>query len=255
MNAPAHEFTSFLIGRPPDVTRRSDSAHCVGSANAAISKLLRAFATSLGCAVAAYVVARLFAYTDASAMWRAVGSRGPLVVLAPVPFALGMTLDAYGSVLLLRALGSRTTLAQMLPVRIASEALHISVPAGFVASDTATAVLLDARSDVPVRDGVVLSIARKRLVMRAHALYIVVGAVVGFHALAGLARERLGGALPWIVLVSAAIPLGASWVVGASLLGRSTFARMHAALAHVPRSPSASGWRRAGQRRSRPMLK
>jgi hypothetical protein len=231
---PEHEFTSFLVRRPPDVTRGSEPARCVGSANAAIGKRLRTFATFVGCAVAAYVVARLFAHTDASAMWRAIGSGGPLVVLAPVPFALGVTLDACGSVLLLRALGSRTTLAQMLPVRIASEALHISVPAGFVASDTATAVLLDARSDVPVRDGVVLSIARKWLVMRAHALYIVVGALVGFHALAGLSRERLGGALPWIVIVSAVIPLGASWVLGASLLGRSTFARMHAALARVP---------------------
>jgi uncharacterized membrane protein YbhN (UPF0104 family) len=230
----AREFTSFLIGCRPDVTRGRDPGHCVGSAKAAVSKQLRAVATFFGCAVAAYVVARLFARTDASAMWRAIGSGGPLVVLAPVPFALGMALDAYGSVVLLRALGSRTTLTQMLPVRFASEALHISVPAGFVASDTATALLLDARSDVPVRDGVVLSIARKWLVMRAHALYIAMGAMVGFPALAALSRERFGGALPWVVLMSAAIPLCASWVLGGGLLGRSTFATIHHALARVP---------------------
>jgi hypothetical protein len=200
-----------------------------------MSKRVRVAATALGCAVAAYLVARLFAHADASATWRAIGSGGPLVLLAPAPFALGMTIDAYGTVVLLRVLGSRTTLAQMLPVRIASEALHLSVPAGFVASDTATAVLLEARSDVPLRDGVVASIARKWLVMRAHAVYIALGGLVGFRALAALPPGPLGGrVLPWVVLASAAVPLGASWVIGAGFLGRSTFARLHSALAHVP---------------------
>jgi uncharacterized membrane protein YbhN (UPF0104 family) len=199
-----------------------------------MSKRVRVAATILGCAVAAYLVARLLAHADASATWRAIGSRGPLVLLAPLPFALGMTIDAYGTVVLLRVLGSRTTLTQMLPVRIASEALHLSVPAGFVASDTATAVLLEARSDVPVRDGLVASIARKWLVMRAHALYIALGATVGFPALVALSKGGLGAALPWVVLGSAAVPLGASWMLRTGLLGPATFARLHAALSHLP---------------------
>jgi uncharacterized membrane protein YbhN (UPF0104 family) len=123
----------------------------------------------------------------------------------------------------------------MLPVRLASEALHISVPAGFVASDTATAMLLAARFEVPVRDGIVASIARKWLVMRAHAVYIFLGAVVGFASLAALSRQVFGAeVLPWVVLGSAAVPLGASWAVGAGLLGRSTFTRLHAGLAALP---------------------
>jgi hypothetical protein len=190
--------------------------------------------TTLGCALAALLLARLFTHTGAAETWHALGRGGPLVVLAIAPFALGMTIDAYGSVLLLRALGSPTTLAQMLPVRIASEALHSSIPAGFVASDTATAVLLEAR-DVPLRDGVVASIARKWLVMRAHAVYIGAGALGGFAALAGSSPRLLGGgSLPWIVLASAAIPLAASWALGAGLLGRSTFTRLHTLLARLP---------------------
>jgi uncharacterized membrane protein YbhN (UPF0104 family) len=200
-----------------------------------MSGRLRVLATAAGCAVAVYLLARLLAHADSSAMWRAMGSHGLLVVLAPTPFAAGMTIDAYGTVVLLRALGRRTTLAQMLPVRIASEALHIGVPAGFVASDTVTAMLLEGRSDVPIRDGVVASIARRWLVMRAHGVYIALGALAGFPALMWLSRGPLGGrALPWLVLASAAIPLGASWVLGVGLLGRSTFATLHAALARVP---------------------
>jgi uncharacterized membrane protein YbhN (UPF0104 family) len=190
--------------------------------------------TILGCVVAVGIVPRLAAQADAASTWRAVTSAGPHVVVALVPFAIGMTLDAWGMVVLLRGLGHRASLAQMLPVRFASEALHATLPAGFVASDTATALLLEKRCDVPMRDGVVACIARKWLVMRAHAAYIAVGAVAGFAALTTLARALHAPALPWMVLASAGVPLALSGAVGAGLLGRSTFARFHAALARIP---------------------
>ena len=232
----AVEWSQTLETKP---AREQPHPERVVSVGDPVTKHLRVVVTTFGCALAAYLFARLLTHTGASATWHALASAGPLVGLAIAPFALGMTIDAYGSVLLLRALGSQTTLAQMLPVRIASEALHSSVPAGFVASDTATAVLLETRFDVPIRDGVVASIARKWLVMRAHAAYIAVGAVGGFAALAASSRQLLGcgcggGALPWIVLASAAVPLGASWAVGAGLLGRSTFTRLHAIVARLP---------------------
>jgi uncharacterized membrane protein YbhN (UPF0104 family) len=196
---------------------------------------LRKILPLLGFAAGAAILARLLGHADATATLRAVGSAGPLVGTAVVPFALGMTIDAYGAVILLRALGYRTTLWQMLPVRVASEALHISVPAGVVASDTATAALLETRCDVRLRDGVVVSLARRWLVMRAHALYIALGALAGFAALAALSHRLLGNAwLPWLVLASALIPWATSAAVGAGLLGRSTFARLHATAARVP---------------------
>jgi uncharacterized membrane protein YbhN (UPF0104 family) len=103
-----------------------------------------------------------------------------------------------------------------------------------VASDGATAVLLEKRCDVPVRDGVVGSIARKWLVMRSHAAYIAVGAIAGFASLVTVAHALHASALPWMVLASAAVPLVLSAAVGAGLLGRSTFSRLHAVLARIP---------------------
>lgn len=188
----------------------------------------------LGCAIALAVVVRVVARADAAATAHAIRSPGPLVLSALLPFAAGMTLDAGGMVVLLRALGHRTSLAEMLPLRFASEALHLTLPAGFVASDTATAVLLGRRCGVPLRDGVVASIARKWLVMRAHGAYIAVGAGVGFAALTELARALHTAALPWTVLASALVPLALSFAVGAGLLGRSTFSRIHAALRCIP---------------------
>jgi hypothetical protein len=146
-----------------------------------------------------------------------------------------MAIDAYGAVLLLRSLGHSVTLAQMFPVRAASEALHLSFPAGVVAADAATAALLQTRCDVPLGDGTVASLARRWLVMRAHAFYIVVGAAAGASALTLLSRPLLGRAgLAGVVLASALVPAALSSAVGASLLGRSTFSRMCAALGRLP---------------------
>ncbi len=198
--------------------------------------------TALGGALAVVLLSRLLAHTDAAAMLHAVASAGALVVVAPLPFALSLAVDSYATNLLLRALGNRTTLAQVLPVRLASEALHLSVPAGFVASDTVTAVLLDSRADVPMRDGVVAAIARRWLMMRAHAGYIAFGALFGFSALAALSARLLGGpGLVWALVASAVVPLGASFTIGAGVLGRSTFTRLQALCRRVP-SDRARRW-------------
>jgi hypothetical protein len=162
--------------------------------------------------------------------------------VALVPFAVGIALDAYGTVILLRALGHKTTLRQMLPVRVASEALHLSVPAGVVASDTATAALLQGRCDVPLGDGVVASLARRWLVMRAHAAYIAFGALVGCSTLAALSVPLIGRTgLPVVVLASALVPLALSNALGAAVLGRSTFSAMCTGLRRLP-WPALTRW-------------
>jgi uncharacterized membrane protein YbhN (UPF0104 family) len=70
--------------------------------------------------------------------------------------------------------------------------------------------------------------------MRSHAAYIAVGAVAGFAGLTTLAVALHAPALPWMVVTSAAVPLVLSAAVGAGLLGRSTFARLHGGLARIP---------------------
>jgi uncharacterized membrane protein YbhN (UPF0104 family) len=191
--------------------------------------------TLVGCAVGAVMLARLVAKLDGHAAWTVVGAAGPAVAVGLVPFVLGMAADAYGLVVLLRALGHTTTLARVLPIRLASEALHATIPGGFVASDTATAVLLESRCGVPVRDGIVASLARKWLVMRSHSAYIAVGAVAGFAALGTISRSIVRGPnLPWIVLASALVPLVLATALRAGLLGRSTFTRLYGVLARIP---------------------
>lgn len=192
-------------------------------------------AAAAGASLAAAFFVWLVVHIGGKDIWRALGSCGPFVVFALVPFAVGMSMDSLGTMVILGAMGRRTTFAQMLPVRIASEALHFSLPGGFVASDTATALLLASRSEVPIADGVVGLIARKWLVMRAHAIYIALGALMGLPALVALSRSLgAGRALPWAVVGSSVIPLVASCSISVVLLGRGTFVGLSRFLSGFP---------------------
>jgi hypothetical protein len=76
-------------------------------------------------------------------------------------------------------------------------------------------------------------LGRKWLVTRAHAAYIVLGAAAGSAALMRIS-ERLAGAryLPWLVAMSAVVPLVVSVSLGAGLRG-SVLARVLAALERI----------------------
>jgi uncharacterized membrane protein YbhN (UPF0104 family) len=188
----------------------------------------------VGCGGALLV--RVFAGVDVHALGAALGHAGRLAPLAVLPFAAGMAADAAGMQLLLGALGRRASLATLLPIRVGTEALHLTAPAGFLVADTATAALLDARSGVPLGEGAVLVVARKWLVMRAHAAYIVLGAVLGAASLAAVSERLLGGR--WtavaIALGLALVPLGLSTALGLGFQGRSTLERVRRAAGRLP---------------------
>jgi glycosyltransferase 2 family protein len=194
---------------------------------------------------AALLLLKAFAGIDAAAAWRAATSAGRWAPLALAPFAVGMAVDATGIGILLRTLGRDVPFARILPIRIASEALHLTAPAGFVVADSATAALLDARCGVPLAEGAVLSIARKWLVTRAHAAYILLGAACGGVALSRVSGRLFGGGwLVWAVAASALAPLSISIALGAGFRGQPALLRLQGALGRLP-------WRAARERVSR----
>jgi hypothetical protein len=185
--------------------------------------------------LAAALLYRALAGIDARATARAVCQAGRYAPLALLPFVVSMTLDATGILMLLRTLGRSVPLARLVPIRMATEALHQTAPAGFVVADSAMAKLLDTRCATPMAEGGVLAVARKWLVMRAHAGYIALGAFVGAGLLVRVSERNLGGSwLPWAVGASALVPLGLSLALGAGFRGRPAFARIQLALGKLP---------------------
>jgi hypothetical protein len=182
------------------------------------------------------MLAHVFAGVDLRALGDALSHAGRLAPIAVLPFMAGMAADAAGMQMLLGALGRPASLGTLLPIRSATEALHMTAPAGFVVADAATAALLDARCSVPPGEGAVLVVARKWLVMRAHAAYILVGAVAGASWLVRVSERWHCG--KWTAVAVAAglalAPLGLSTALGVGFQGRSTLARLRAAAGCVP---------------------
>jgi hypothetical protein len=196
--------------------------------------------------LAVVLLRHAFAGVNAQATLRAVEDTGRWAPLALAPFVLTMALDATGMRLLLGTLGRAVPLAKLVPIRIATEALHLTAPAGFVVADSATAALLDTRCGVPLGEGAVLAVARKWLVMRAHATYIVLGAICGASILIAVSVHFLGNrVLPWAVAASALAPLGLSLGLGTQFRGKPAFGRLYAALGKLPWAALRDRLRRA----------
>lgn len=186
-------------------------------------------------ALGAALSVRAFAGVDWRGTLHALRSVGPAAPLVFVPFFGAMVLDSAGMCLLLRALGRPVSLRELLPIRIGAEALHVTTPAGFLVADSATATLLQGRCGVPLSEGAVLAIARKWLVMRGHAAYILSGAVLGAGTL--LTVSHRCGAGPWLpvgVGALALVPLLLSRGIGAGFRGEPALARLQQIVARAP---------------------
>jgi hypothetical protein len=181
------------------------------------------------------LLVRAFWTIDLGATLRALAHIGVLAPIALVPFLGGMVLDALGMRVILRLLGRTVPLTRLLPIRVATEALHVTAPAGFLVADSATAKLLDLHFRIPLREGAMLAVARKWLVMRAHAIYIGLGAACGAAALGAVSQRHLGGAwLPWAIGASALVPLMASVALGLGLKGGAVFAHLQTIAEKAP---------------------
>jgi hypothetical protein len=184
---------------------------------------------------AALLLARAFRSIDVRATLHALARIGALAPLTLLPFIGGMAMDAVGMRGIFGIMGRNVPLTRLLPIRIATEALHVTAPAGFLVADSATAKLLEVQCGVPLGEGAILAVARKWLVMRAHAAYLVLGAVTGGAVLAAASRLYLGGPwLPWAIGASALAPLGLSVALGQGLSGRGLTLRLQQMLLRLP---------------------
>jgi uncharacterized membrane protein YbhN (UPF0104 family) len=199
------------------------------------SRVVRAALAAGLVAGAGALLVHAFRAVDMRSVEHAIARIGPFSLLVLAPFLGAMVFDSMGMAVLLRVLGRDVPLTRLLPIRIATEALHVTAPAGFLVADAATAALLDVRCKVPATEGALLAVARKWLVMRAHAAYILLGAGLGAVVLAHASEEHLGGRwLPWVVGASAVIPLLLSVGLGTGFRGRPVVARLQALFSRLP---------------------
>jgi uncharacterized membrane protein YbhN (UPF0104 family) len=172
-------------------------------------------------------------------MGKVLGTLGPWALLLAAPFGLAQALDAEAWRRVLQRLGARVRLVDLYPIRVALEAMTTSLPAGVVVAESVAPRLLSDPHGVPVSTTVAAAGARRWLTMRAHAVYVLLGALAGFVTVRDVPSAPWSHFGPWVVLVSALLPLGASFAVSSTLGSGSRVSTLHAWLSRVPFPPLA----------------
>lgn len=193
------------------------------------------------------------------AMWQAdlgramsmVEQAGPWIALCLLPYLLILALDTAGWRQVFVAVRGGIPYSRLLAVRLSCEAVNVGLPGGAVWSETIAPGLLHRHFGMSLRESIAALATKKWLLMLGHAFYIFVGFVFGYSLLESWSPAMLGhGGLPWLVLLSGALPLAAA-VFMWSMLCRGAVAHwLHAALAKIPVFGLAS----AMERRQRQFL-
>ena len=147
------------------------------------------------------------AQSDLAGAWARIRAIGPIALVILVPFPLGLAFDVAAWRRLLAALERRVPLRKLYQVRLVTEAVNNSAPAGVVWSEAIAPVLVAQRTNASVADAFAASTAKRWLVVRTHGLYVALSVALGWTAIAHASSALLGGrhGLPFVVLVGAAL--------------------------------------------------
>jgi uncharacterized protein (TIRG00374 family) len=153
------------------------------------------------------------AHADLAAAWTRIRAIGPLGTLVLVPFAVGLAFDAAAVRTLLAALGRNVKLSTIFGVRLVTEAVNNTAPAGAVFADAAAPLMIAREAEIPVVDAFAASTAKRWLVVRMHGVYVAVAVAIGVDAISRASSALLGGrhSLPLIVLVGALVLVASSF--------------------------------------------
>jgi uncharacterized protein (TIRG00374 family) len=177
----------------------------------------------------------------------AVSVAGLCLILLPQPVAL--LVESHGWKLALRVIGCDVGFFPLLRVRIATEALSQSLPAGVLVGDSIKPYLLGKHCGLSVSEGVGALVARKYLLIASQAFYVLVIAPLGFDVLGRASRSLLGfTGLEWVAWAQgtalALAALGTAVFLRKSAVARGAFAL----LGKIPVRPLRR-WLDASERR------
>lgn len=147
------------------------------------------------------------AKADLKAAWGRIEAIGPsaLLVVVPFPFALGM--DAWAWQRLLAALDRKVPWLTLFQVRVATEAVTNSAPAGAVWADAIAPVLVSRRTGIRMSDVFAASTAKRWTVVRMHGAYVTLATAFGMPAILHVSRALMGSDLLLLLVLGAALTL------------------------------------------------
>jgi glycosyltransferase 2 family protein len=189
----------------------------------------------LGIAAGILVFAWTLSRADLARSFELVARVGAPALLILLPFGAAQTLQTIAWMPLCSVAGLSVPFPALWRVKLASEALLMSLPAGSAIAEAIAPVLLKQAADVPIPRGVAVVAAKKVLILVANAPYVLVAFAVGFASLQHASVALIGRTgLEWLVLGTAVfLAVGAimmAWLLFAG--GLST--RLHKRLGALP---------------------
>lgn len=153
-----------------------------------------------------------------------------LLTILVVPKLAAFLFEVLGWQEAFRLMGARVPLLGLLRVRVASDALSQTLPAGALWCESVKPLLLGRHCGTEVSVSVAGMAARKYLRLAGQVPYVLAAFVVGYGALAATSDAVIGFAgLPWLALACAVIMGGAAFGM-ALVFGRGSLAGRVAAL-------------------------
>jgi hypothetical protein len=187
-----------------------------------------------GVLLAVCVLWLTFRDVDARAVQRSLEAVGPVAVLLLVPHLCWLMLEAAGWQRAFALLGRRLKFLPLLRVRVATEALSLSLPGGVVLCESVAPLLLAKHTGISLTEGVAGVAARKFLLLASQAAYVFAIFLFGATYLAS-SGDRFGlPHLPWMVLGGATLLAVAAAVMRVGLVHGSVVTRLHGLLIKVP---------------------
>lgn len=198
-------------------------------------------------AVLVATLVRTLLHVDLAHAVSLVRRAGIATIVIVLPYPVAMAIDTLTGKLLLETLGQRPRFRDLYWVRLACEAVLLSLPLGTAFAESLNLFLLYRHCHVAPTQGIAVTVGKRWLLLRAHGLYVLLSAVVGYGVLTAHSHDLIHAAgLPWIVLASSLLPFGLAAGMAATLERGSVAAAFGSLLRRAP-IPIVKRW---SQRRS-----
>jgi len=161
-----------------------------------------------------------------------VGVAGALLLL---PQLLSLSIESLGWRLAFERMGRNVPLLGLLRVRVATEALAQTLPAGVVFCETMKPTLLARNCGTELQTSLAGMAARKWLLLSSQAVYVGLFAILGFGVLTQISSAVLGtSVLPYLVGGASLLLLFLATVTYAVLARGQLATRLYGVLERIP---------------------
>lgn len=172
---------------------------------------------------------------DLIASQQLIRNAGPLLLLALLPYVTQIAFDALAWRTLLLPLRWRVPWLDLFGIRLASEAVLMSLPMGGVVGETLKPYLLQRRFGVPASAAVASLGVKKALLVIGEGTYLFAGLMVGVYWVTTHSRAIWGrDGLLWFGLGVAALLFLIGGFMAVSMFGGRIAARLHRLLGAIP---------------------